>query len=552
MRGKWVLIILGILAVFAIVSIVGNAKIIYVGPSEKYTSIQSAIDNATDGDTIIVRDGIYYENIKVTKRLTIKSENGSDNCIIDGGGKTVVTLKADGITIEGFIIRNSGLFPWDAGIKIHSDNNNIRYNKIVKCGCGIYIGGHSWKSDNNNITYNDIYSNENGICIDSPNDLRLSSNNKIAYNNISNNEDEGMKIYGFNNTITCNRISNNGKYGILLYYSRVTIITNNRIYNDGIFIEGRYTGMYYHIIENNTVNDKPLYYFKGQNGGKVPEDAGGVILVSCSGMIIENLRISNTDIGIVIVSCSQITIRNNNISDNQKHGIVVYFSDNNIITCNNISNNNGNGVGLYQSDNNNITLNRISNNHGHGIRLCGCSNNNVTHNNISNNGKHGIWLDGSDDTRITYNYISLNGDTGIYLDFYSDDNRITRNILSNNRYGIQLCRSRNNNITYNNISNNKKYGIYLYLSSHNSIEKNNFIGNKHQAFFTDGKVSFIGSPLNLWAGNYWDDWKITLPRPIFGRIKFIFEVNEGPPMGAISIRWLHFDWRPATRPYSIG
>ncbi len=45
------------------------------------TRIQWAVDNATDGDTIIVRDGIYSESINANKQ-SIKSENGSENCII--------------------------------------------------------------------------------------------------------------------------------------------------------------------------------------------------------------------------------------------------------------------------------------------------------------------------------------------------------------------------------------------------------------------------------------------------------------------------------------
>jgi len=56
--------------------------IIYV--PDDYAKIQWAVDNATAGDTIIVRDGTYYENLKVDKQLTIKSESGSDNCIVDG------------------------------------------------------------------------------------------------------------------------------------------------------------------------------------------------------------------------------------------------------------------------------------------------------------------------------------------------------------------------------------------------------------------------------------------------------------------------------------
>ena len=50
----------------------------------------------------MVKDGIYYENLNVDKQLTIKSENGSARCIIDGRGKgNVVTLEADGIAISG-------------------------------------------------------------------------------------------------------------------------------------------------------------------------------------------------------------------------------------------------------------------------------------------------------------------------------------------------------------------------------------------------------------------------------------------------------------------
>ena len=48
------------------------------------TPIQHAIDNATAGNTICVKDGTYNENVDVTvSHLTIKSENGSANCIVN-------------------------------------------------------------------------------------------------------------------------------------------------------------------------------------------------------------------------------------------------------------------------------------------------------------------------------------------------------------------------------------------------------------------------------------------------------------------------------------
>lgn len=49
---------------------VSSSTTIYVPDS--YPTIQAAVDAASPGDTIIVRDGTYRENIDVNKRLTIK------------------------------------------------------------------------------------------------------------------------------------------------------------------------------------------------------------------------------------------------------------------------------------------------------------------------------------------------------------------------------------------------------------------------------------------------------------------------------------------------
>ena len=60
------------------------------GPAD-YSRIQDAIDATVDGDTILVADGIYTGegNRDIDfggKAVTVKSENGSENCIIDCNG----------------------------------------------------------------------------------------------------------------------------------------------------------------------------------------------------------------------------------------------------------------------------------------------------------------------------------------------------------------------------------------------------------------------------------------------------------------------------------
>jgi len=51
-----------------------------------YTSIQAAIDNSSDGDTIRVFEGTYRELVSVNRSITLQG-NGSEETIIDGSGR---------------------------------------------------------------------------------------------------------------------------------------------------------------------------------------------------------------------------------------------------------------------------------------------------------------------------------------------------------------------------------------------------------------------------------------------------------------------------------
>ena len=97
-----------------------QAQTLYV-PGEKYDSIQSAINDANDGDTIIVSPGTYLENIDFKgKAITLRSTDPNDPnvvaaTIIDGNQPTdpnkgsVVTFKSgEGFNsiLAGFTIQN--------------------------------------------------------------------------------------------------------------------------------------------------------------------------------------------------------------------------------------------------------------------------------------------------------------------------------------------------------------------------------------------------------------------------------------------------------------
>jgi len=110
----------------------------YVNPGE---SIQGAIDNANAGDTIIVRDGTYTENITVYKRLTIQSENGAESTIVHDVDSHIFNITADHVNIIGFTVEDASN---KCGILISDVNNCNISNNIVSGNLqGIYLSNSS-------------------------------------------------------------------------------------------------------------------------------------------------------------------------------------------------------------------------------------------------------------------------------------------------------------------------------------------------------------------------------------------------------------------------
>ena len=75
---------------FGLAAATAQADTIYVSwdGSGDYLTIQEGIDAAEDGDEVVVCDGTYTDALNKNldfagKLITVRSENGPDNCIID-------------------------------------------------------------------------------------------------------------------------------------------------------------------------------------------------------------------------------------------------------------------------------------------------------------------------------------------------------------------------------------------------------------------------------------------------------------------------------------
>ena len=121
---------------------------------DDYEKIQWAIGNASDGDTIFVKAGTYYEHVVVSKSVSLVGENRS-NTIIDGEGTgTVVQITANNVNISKFTMQN-GFWGIDLGYRDDTHNNMVSSNDVVSNKrVGILLGSHTSNNilRDNNIT----------------------------------------------------------------------------------------------------------------------------------------------------------------------------------------------------------------------------------------------------------------------------------------------------------------------------------------------------------------------------------------------------------------
>lgn len=90
-----------------------GAKVVGINPirvPDDYPTIQEAINAASDGDTVLVAAGTYYENVVINKTIVLIGE-GRDVTFIDASGGTAITVKANGVVMEVFTTKNTFFGP---------------------------------------------------------------------------------------------------------------------------------------------------------------------------------------------------------------------------------------------------------------------------------------------------------------------------------------------------------------------------------------------------------------------------------------------------------
>jgi parallel beta-helix repeat protein len=341
-------------------------------------------------------------------------------------------------------------------------------------------------------------------------------------------------------------------YTIYVYYGiyNESIVINKSISLIGIEENGEkpvIDGGGRNFAVNITADGCIIKSFKIINYGEENGRYYGIIINSINNAI-ENNTILSSYVGIDLFYSSNNTISRNTISESSNCAIALCrYSNNNTITKNDIKYNEWDGIFLGHSCGNIISMNNVSRN-AYGILIFSYSDNNIiSYNNVYRNKYYGISIQGGSYNKVIGNNVYKNQRwCGICIvKSWSSYNLISNNTVSSNNWcGIQV-EGIGNTISRNNITHNSEFGISLDLfgsSKNNFITENNLIENGVNAYFWVRILSF-----NIWYKNYWSDWSLPIPKPIFGKILLPLG-----PFYSLILPWINFDWHPVTTPYGDG
>ena len=342
-----------------------------------YYNIQSAIENATSGDTIYAWNGTFRENLIIDKEVVLLG-NGTGSTIIDGAGNTSVKVTGKYATIANLTVKGA----------TGSDEYGIHVNSS---GGGL------------NATGVRLHDNYNGLYFDNK-----GWGSRIADSTIDSNSDSGLDVQGSSGIRIENcTISNNGKHGIYLSATPDALVYGNHIHNNsngGIYASSSGSGF---GIHHNQIVD---------NGH------AGIRLFSVLESIVTYNEVRDNNGPGIYTSARDSEFLHNNVTGNS-YGILFWggccsgvYGINNLAAYNYIAENtHGIGITPWTGGSNRLLANTVLNSAEFGIYITHGSNHRIENSTISGSGLYDLRLTSGETTIInsTFSSISISTDADL-------------------------------------------------------------------------------------------------------------------------------------------
>ncbi len=448
-RISWLVLLLGLLAL----AVPAQAAQLRVG-GEEYESLTLAVAAANPGDTLVLAPGVYDGQretfpIVLDKALTLVGEDGA---VVQGGPfETVFEVCADGVVMQNLDVR---LLRW--GILCTADEMTLEqcrftlYDDTYRVSsCGVWLAGAY------DCTVKDCAFTGCGLSIAGPPLTERSA--------------------------------------------QMPILT-------GLFEVGEDVRLFTsHCIENNTINDRPLYYIIGEKDVTVPEDAGGLIAADCENLTISNVHVADSSMGLEAVHCKNVQVVDSTADRCGLFGIYLAYLDGGVMKRVQVTQTN-HGLDLrnvhrlalsdcatldceqgvfYSWAYDCVTRNCDIVGCGNGFFAASGEHNLLMNSRIADN-ENGIHL--QHDQQLTILNNDITGNTVVGVRLYDSGPICADNRLHDNWVGIIVASGEHIAIADNAFENNASAGLYVHELSDARITGNTFGGETRAHIEADGAV----------------------------------------------------------------
>ncbi len=288
--------------------------------SRSMDEIAQLIEQAQDGETVLVPAGIYTGNLQISKPIVL---DGQGHATLDGLGKgTVVELRSSGITLRRLTIRGSGstVDHEPAGVRVLDGPVVIEDNQFED----VYFGIDLRQSPesiiaNNHIVGKDLDLGRRGDGIR----LWWSHGCQVRNNTVINTRDM-VFWYSEDLVIEHNQVTDS-RYGLHFMYSHHTVLSENELTNNSV-------GIYLMYSNSITLSKNRIINNRGSSGY-------GIGLKDCDDIIVKDNALLANRVGVYIDNSPSSVdsvglITGNSLSFNEIGLLATPITHDNVITEN--------------------------------------------------------------------------------------------------------------------------------------------------------------------------------------------------------------------------
>jgi parallel beta-helix repeat protein len=467
-----------------------SPPIIDITVPDDYPTIQQAVDYASDGDAIFVRNGQYNEAVTVNKALFLLGEDNQTTIDANSVGPDLLIIH-DNVNVTGFTITNTpapppeGSLPfssyptYDSGIEICNASQCFIYgNNLAGSFRGVCIENSSQIC----VTRNEFSDHYIGI------DIESSTSNYVTNNIIRGKGVEtsiGLSIKSSTANCVVNNTVTKTDAAMTLNLASDNIFRGNRLMSNvkSFSVKGNSVSDFINNVDtSNTINGKPIYYWIGKSNEIVPSDAGCIILVNCKGITVQEFSLPEAEHELVLVNTNNSIISGNGLTTLANVTLLGFEDYPYTYLWKEVLD-----ILVFSSFDNEFVNNRAN------IHLSYSSRNTVTHNvgvvHLANSEFNTV----SKNNLIPIGFLTSSQSIGVYL-ANSSRNFVEKNNITGLACGIRITGSScNNKILENDVRDNRQSGITCEESppseGYNIISKNAVSGNGNwgiyiQSYFT--------------------------------------------------------------------